>query len=89
MAEPPETYDLTMVTVFIFMFMDKNRAPEEATLYVTSEANAYGAVFNAFNEGKVNPITLKKGIRFNIEIVEVKLFNYIKDTCSKQSQYQC
>ena len=91
-ADAPENYDLSKFSVFIFMFFDKTRAPKEATLYVTSEANAYGAVFGnggAFNEGVVNPITLKKGVLFKIEVVEVKLFEFIEETCVKESHYQC
>ena len=64
------------------------QAPQESLLHVTSEANAYGAVFEEWLNGKMDSYTLKNNTEYFIYL-KVKEIRHLKDLCQEQSYYQC
>ena len=64
------------------------QAPQESLLHVTSEANAYGAVFLEWLNGKMDSYTLRNNTEYFIYL-KVKEFRHLKDLCQEQSYYQC
>ena len=63
-------------------------APLKSTLYVTSEANAYGAVYGKWLDGRVQEYTLKNH-SFDTINVRVEEIHRIQDLCQAHSYYEC
>ena len=59
------------------------------TLYLTSERNLYGAVYLRWFDGEAKPFNLKMGKYHNIQINEVRRYEYLKDKCKDTSFYRC
>ena len=67
----------------------KSPIPPNIQLYVTSEKNSYGAIFEKWYDGYVTPYKLKQGyIHFPL-VSEVKEVQYLPGSCSVHSYYQC
>ena len=64
------------------------KPPKKATLYITSEENAYGVTLLNWFEGEVEPYTLLQG-NYNQINVQVKEIHHIPDHCQQQSYYLC
>lgn len=66
----------------------------KATVYFTSEENAYGAVSQKWLDGDVTwsqfswPLSMK-GKRVMITVTSMVEFNYLGELCSKQAYYDC
>ena len=73
----------------INFFNGKHNIPEEVDLYLTTEANSYGAVADRWYDGRVDPYKLKKGSVHSITIPSVTAFENIPSRCSRKSYYQC
>ena len=63
-------------------------APLKSTLYVTSEANAYGAVYEKWLDGRVQEYTLKNDSFHTINL-RVEEIRRVQDLCQDQSYYEC
>ena len=72
---------------FLIYFL-KHYAPEECRVYFTTEANAYGAIFAKWYNGKVEPYILKNHTQHYINLV-VEEFQNLDDLCQTKSYYQC
>ena len=67
----------------------KDEAPNKATVYLTTEANAYGAVLLRWFDGKVHPYTMEKGKHHEISIAEVIAYDYLPWGCAANPYYHC
>ena len=61
----------------------------KATVYFSTELNAYGAVWEKWLDGQVHPYNLERGMDHSISITEVRAYEYVKSKCSELSFYQC
>ena len=72
------------------LFSSETDAPVNAKLYVTSEENAYGAVFEKWFDGDLDPFTLKKDKFHDLAVSEIRKIHHLPHHCqSEQSYYQC
>ena len=87
------TYDegarLDIAFVAIEVSEKSRHSIQEAILYITSERNSFGAVFNGWYDGKSNPVPLVRSGILNIQISEMKRFEYLEKTCNASSFYEC
>lgn len=60
----------------------------KASLYITSEENSYGATFQKWFEGEVEPYALKYGHEHSINL-QVKELHHLPHRCQKQPFYEC
>ena len=58
-----------------------------SVLYITTEANAWGAVAKKWYDGRVTPFRMKVNWYHSIVITEVKSFEYVR--CTDEPFYQC
>ena len=90
MRAPLEILDLVGGILFIqIVYSNEMSIPEDAILYITSEENAYGAVFLKWYDGQVQHYTLRKGKMHYIKIYELREYKYIATSCKDESYYQC
>ena len=75
--------------LFQIVYSNRTITPEEALLYITSEENAYGAIFLKWYDGKVHPYTLKKGKMHYLRIFELLEYKHITSSCKDKSYYEC
>ena len=68
---------------------ERRDAPEQAMVYFTTDANAYGAVTLRWFDGEVYPYVLKRDMFHSITIPKVVSFEYVRSICSEESFYQC
>ena len=69
-------------------FLGNKQLPETTIVYLTTEANSYGAGTGIWNDGIVHPLTLKPSVSNKIAISKVTAYEYIKSTCSEEPFYQ-
>ena len=62
---------------------------KEAILYVTSDRNSYGAVTLRWFDGEAKPFYIKMGQYHNIQIYNIKRYEFLKDKCKETSFYHC
>ena len=67
----------------------KSPIPLTMQLYVTSERNSYGAIFEKWHDGHVEPYTLKKSYSHFPLVSEVKETHYLSHLCLDQSYFLC
>ena len=78
--------DVAFIAIHI---SEKVKNQIQATLYITSERNSFGAVLNGWYDGKVNPILLPRGGLSSIQLTGMKRFEYLEKTCKNSSFYEC
>ena len=65
-------------------------APQESTLFVTTEENAYGVVFRRWYDGEVFPFVMKNQTKHAVAIPKVREYHYQPELCQNtQTYYQC
>ena len=64
---------------------------KDPILYVTSEKNLYGAAIGRWYDGIVNPyeLTRLENEYHYLTITETRRLEYLKETCSQKSFYEC
>ena len=61
----------------------------KAYLSLTTEQNSYGTVSMQWLDGKVETFQLHRGSYQLIQINQIKRFEYLPDSCSDWSVYEC
>ena len=75
---------------FIFTFSDTLDIDYifSVNFYITTEKNAYGAMFKLWKDGKVEPIILQRGVAHYIRIPQVRAYQYhFAKTCTQVWSY--
>ena len=56
---------------------------------MTSEANSYGSVYAKWYDGETVPLYLKKGLIETIQISKITTYEYLEDSCTRETFYEC
>ena len=80
---------LDVALISIDLFDKATNSTQEATLYITSEENSYGAVLNTWYNGQAKPALLPRGGFLNVQISKMKRYEYLEKKCNRSSFYEC
>ena len=61
----------------------------QAILFLTSEKNSFGPVINHWYVGNVEPFRLQQDKFHFLRVTHMRIYEYLHDTCSKQSFFEC
>ena len=82
--------EINHTAYFLLEFISPAMAPKVANLYVTSEKNAYGAVFQQWLDGEVEPYPLRNGSwTRNLHLRSEEIHHHYDKCQAEQSYYQC
>ena len=61
----------------------------DTDMYLTSEKNSYGAIYQLWYDGKVEAFPIQTGVFTSIQIPKITRYKYLEGTCVDSSFYEC